>query len=279
MMMIRTPLVVAVLSASALLRMFGRPLEIRLTLRRFHVHPPVRTGAATTSQQQRVAKPDEASQVADHSRQERSSRPAPARADVPATPPAVSPEAHSDRESEDVVTDSYSERVNGRNTGPQVPVYANSDAGKHPRSEEVSVEMSTSTMERSIELPVRPGEEPWTVDEVKSVREELNDELTRLDDELDEMEAELQDLLSEAVVEAGDDDADSGSKSFERDHEIALANSLRGMRDQVEAAIERLDSGAFGICKSCEEPIGKLRLQAFPQAQLCLACKQREERR
>jgi RNA polymerase-binding transcription factor len=33
------------------------------------------------------------------------------------------------------------------------------------------------------------------------------------------------------------------------------------------------------VCGSCGQPIGKARLQAFPRATLCVACKQREERR
>jgi hypothetical protein len=37
--------------------------------------------------------------------------------------------------------------------------------------------------------------------------------------------------------------------------------------------------GTYGICESCGEPIGKMRLMAFPRATLCMTCKQREERR
>jgi DnaK suppressor protein len=36
--------------------------------------------------------------------------------------------------------------------------------------------------------------------------------------------------------------------------------------------------GTYGICEVCGKPIGKYRLQAFPRATLCMACKQAEER-
>jgi RNA polymerase-binding transcription factor DksA len=43
--------------------------------------------------------------------------------------------------------------------------------------------------------------------------------------------------------------------------------------------LARLDDGSYGQCESCGNPIGKERLQAFPRATLCMACKQRQERR
>jgi RNA polymerase-binding transcription factor DksA len=51
------------------------------------------------------------------------------------------------------------------------------------------------------------------------------------------------------------------------------------MLAQVEHALERIADGTFGVCESCAEPVGKMRLMAFPRATLCLSCKQREERR
>ncbi|TAL16310.1 MAG: DNA-binding protein, partial [Frankiales bacterium] len=48
---------------------------------------------------------------------------------------------------------------------------------------------------------------------------------------------------------------------------------------QVERALARLDEGTYGRCENCGNPIPKARLQAFPRATLCVACKQREERR
>ena len=78
---------------------------------------------------------------------------------------------------------------------------------------------------------------------------------------------------------AGNDQADVGSATFERDHELSLANNARDMLTQTEHALERIDDGTYGRCESCGEAIGKNRLMAFPRATLCLACKQREERR
>jgi RNA polymerase-binding protein DksA len=78
---------------------------------------------------------------------------------------------------------------------------------------------------------------------------------------------------------AGDDDADTGTKNITREHEMALAANAREMLFQTERALERLDSGTYGLCENCGNPIGKARMQAFPRATLCVECKQQQERR
>jgi DnaK suppressor protein len=60
---------------------------------------------------------------------------------------------------------------------------------------------------------------------------------------------------------------------------MSLANNARELLVQNERALARLIDGTYGVCERCGNPIGKLRLQAFPRATLCLSCKQLEERR
>ncbi|WP_159808298.1 TraR/DksA family transcriptional regulator [Cellulomonas citrea] len=129
------------------------------------------------------------------------------------------------------------------------------------------------------DLRVRPGEEPWTRDEIRDVARELAADVDRLQAELEEADAGLTDLLRNSGDGAGDDQADSGSSALEREHELTLVNNTRDLLLQTEHALERIGSGTFGLCESCGEAIGKARLQAFPRATLCVECKQREERR
>ena len=70
-----------------------------------------------------------------------------------------------------------------------------------------------------------------------------------------------------------------GSSNFERDQEMSLASNSREMLDQSRHALRMLEQGKYGLCETCGEPIGKARLQAFPRATMCVACKQRSERR
>jgi len=128
-------------------------------------------------------------------------------------------------------------------------------------------------------LPVRPGEDPWTAEDLDEVTETLTAEVAGLRAEIAQAEAGIADRLRDAVGDAGDDQADLGAKTFEREHELALTHNSRELLRQNEQALARLAEGTYGTCDSCGEPIGKARLQAFPRATLCVACKQREERR
>lgn len=124
-----------------------------------------------------------------------------------------------------------------------------------------------------------PGEEPWTPEEVTEIRAELHQEALDLRSQLATSAEGLASLLSDSGDGAGDDQADAGAKTFEREHEMSVANNLRDMLAQTERALARMDAGSYGSCESCGEPIGKARLQVFPRATLCRTCKQREERR
>lgn len=128
-------------------------------------------------------------------------------------------------------------------------------------------------------FPVRAGEDPWTTHEVQEVADELVAEFDRLTSELAAADEELSELLRNSGDGAGDDQADSGSSALEREHELTLVNNTRDMLEQTARALARIDAGTFGRCDSCGEAIGKARVQAFPRATLCVACKQREERR
>jgi len=128
-------------------------------------------------------------------------------------------------------------------------------------------------------LIVNEGAENWTAAELKSIRSELAKDLLRLKKELEEVESEMDALIEASGVGAGDDQADAGAKTFEREHEMSLVYNARDMVLQTERALERIDTKTYGRCEDCGNPIGKARLQVFPRATLCMLCKQKEERR
>jgi RNA polymerase-binding transcription factor DksA len=128
-------------------------------------------------------------------------------------------------------------------------------------------------------LIVNEGAENWTATELKSIRSELAKDLIRLKKELAEVESEMDALIEASGVGAGDDQADAGAKTFEREHEMSLVYNARDMVLQTERALERIDTKTYGRCEDCGNPIGKARLQVFPRATLCMLCKQKEERR
>ena len=123
------------------------------------------------------------------------------------------------------------------------------------------------------------GEAPWSAAELKTIRTEIAKDLARLRIELAHVEAEMNELITESGEGAGDDQADSGTKTFEREHEMSLVINARDMVLQTERALDRIDNKTYGNCEECSNAIGKARLQVFPRATLCMICKQKEERR
>ncbi len=130
-----------------------------------------------------------------------------------------------------------------------------------------------------IPATVSSSETPWTSAELKSIRIEVSRELERLRKELAIVEIEMDSLIQESGEGAGDDQADAGTKTFEREHEMSLVINARDMVLQTERALDRIDSKRYGNCEECGNVIGKARLQVFPRATLCMVCKQKEERR
>ena len=130
-----------------------------------------------------------------------------------------------------------------------------------------------------VTLAVRGDEEPWTAAELKEVRAEIETDMERLRSEIAQAESELVGLMRDSGDGAGDDQADAGTKTYEREQEMSVAANAREMFLQNEHALERIADGSYGLCESCGKPIGKLRLQAAPRATLCLDCKKKQERR
>jgi RNA polymerase-binding protein DksA len=128
-------------------------------------------------------------------------------------------------------------------------------------------------------LRVRDNESPWTPRELREVRRALQGDAERLRGEISMADRDVQTLMRDHGEGAGNDQADVGSNTFERDHEMAIAAQHRHMLQQVERALGRIKAGTYGVCERCGNPIGKMRLMAFPRATLCVTCKQLEERR
>ena len=140
-------------------------------------------------------------------------------------------------------------------------------------------DLAQTARARAAAFPVAEGEDPWTEEEVEEVREELLADIKRMERAIEVAEAGLADLFSDGADGAGRDPADVGSSNFERDQEMSLVQNARDMLEQAQLAHRLFESGQYGRCESCGNPIGKDRLQVFPRATMCVACKQREERR
>jgi len=71
--------------------------------------------------------------------------------------------------------------------------------------------------------------------------------------------------------------ADLGSDNFEQEFTLNLIQTQRDELKEIDAALERVEEGTFGLCEICSKPISRRRLQAMPYARLCVECKREEE--
>ena len=66
---------------------------------------------------------------------------------------------------------------------------------------------------------------------------------------------------------------ETATESFELEKRLALTQHIRELLADMEYALEKLGKGTYGLCDSCGKPIPLARLEAIPQANLCLDCK------
>ena len=97
-----------------------------------------------------------------------------------------------------------------------------------------------------------------------AVRAQLTSERERVHDELRALGVE-RDTYDEGF-------ADSGQVTAERGEVDALVGSLRETLLDIDAALDKLEDGAYGRCESCGDEIAPARLEAMPAARLCISC-------
>ena len=124
---------------------------------------------------------------------------------------------------------------------------------------------------------VTTGRSQADTDQIRQSLQSRYDELTA---EYEQAVLQSQVLrLVEVGDTAGDDQADSGTKTAERDTAQSLLRTILERRGQFEHALTRLEEGTYGFCEGCSAPIPVERLEIFPSATACVACKQTRERR
>ena len=111
---------------------------------------------------------------------------------------------------------------------------------------------------------------------VTQLRKQLEAERVELESQATRLEA---DAADESWKEPrSDDDAETGTATFERERTMSLARNARQTIGHIDRALARMDAGTYGLCVTCEQPIPAERLEAIPHAQECLDCRRKAER-
>ncbi len=70
---------------------------------------------------------------------------------------------------------------------------------------------------------------------------------------------------------------DQASAEINRNFMLRLRERERKLIKKIDKAIERIDSGSYGICEACGQEITIRRLEARPVTTLCIECKTEQE--
>ena len=87
-------------------------------------------------------------------------------------------------------------------------------------------------------------------------------------------------LTDNMVLDPSDlpDEMDLAASEYLQSFEFRLRGREKAHLGKLDLALKKIDDGSFGICTECSEPISKKRLEARPETQLCIKCKEDQER-
>ncbi len=87
-------------------------------------------------------------------------------------------------------------------------------------------------------------------------------------------------LTEDMTLDTNDlaDEMDLAATEYIQSFEFRLRGREKHLLTKVDLALKKIEDGTFGVCEVCEEAIGKKRLEARPEAGLCIRCKEDQER-
>jgi RNA polymerase-binding protein DksA len=118
------------------------------------------------------------------------------------------------------------------------------------------------------------------LDDLRTALLEERERVTRALEHLhEENPGSLEDETGELNTPSVDDHlGDMATATFDRELDYTLEENAEAVLQAINSALTRMESGTYGRCLNCGQPISPERLEAIPWATRCIDCKRREER-
>lgn len=110
------------------------------------------------------------------------------------------------------------------------------------------------------------------------IRSRLESERKRLQTELEQSQVSAQPAEVRREGSPFGKREEEATESFELEKRLALERQIKEKLNEVEHALDKFNKGTYGLCDICGQPIDPARLEALPEANLCLSCKVRNVR-
>jgi RNA polymerase-binding protein DksA len=121
-----------------------------------------------------------------------------------------------------------------------------------------------------------------TTIDIDRFREALLDERRRVTAAIENLHEEHPGSMSDETGEDAVYDnhlADTATDTYDRELDYTLEENSEHVLADINAALERIEEGTYGICMNCRKAIAEERLDARPWATLCIDCQRERERR
>jgi len=105
------------------------------------------------------------------------------------------------------------------------------------------------------------------------LRSSLEQEQRRLTEELEQLKGSVRPADERREGSPFGKREEEATESFELEKRLALEKRIKDQLAGIEHALHKFDEGTYGLCDECGQPIDPARLEALPQASLCLSCK------
>jgi RNA polymerase-binding protein DksA len=105
------------------------------------------------------------------------------------------------------------------------------------------------------------------------LRSRLKSERKRLIEELEQLRASANTTEDRREGSPFGKREEEATETLELEKRLALEKRIREQLVGVEHALHKFEEGTYGLCDNCGQPIDPARLEALPQASLCMNCK------
>ncbi len=105
------------------------------------------------------------------------------------------------------------------------------------------------------------------------LRAHLERELKRLNEELEQLRSSVRPSEERREGSPFGKREEEATEALELEKRLALEKRLRDQLIEVEHALHKFEEETYGLCDVCGQSIDPARLEALPQATLCLSCK------
>jgi len=108
------------------------------------------------------------------------------------------------------------------------------------------------------------------------LRSRLESERKRLVEEMEQLKANVRPADERREGSPFGKREEEAAETLELEKRLTLEKRTRDQMAEVEHALRKFEEGTYGLCDSCGQLIDPARLEALPQATLCMSCKSRQ---